>query len=153
MYTIQHSIQLLLHLRLFVLLRGGVGAVYAGSSTNFFFFPLYALRRNDFLARFQSSKHNYCCTSYGCTRTVCATPSTTDWVSQTCTRQTLDESGMQDTCITKSRDKAYKESRTFQRKYCYKQVLLRGSVQRHNVSDAVISISSKGVLPFLNARY
>ena len=68
MYTIQHSIQLLLHLRLFVLLRGGVGAVYAGSSTNFFvFFLLYVLRRNDFLARFQSSEHNYCCTSYGCT--------------------------------------------------------------------------------------
>ena len=67
MYTIQHSIQLLLHLRLFVLLRGGVGAVYAGSSTNFFFFSSTPLRRNDVLARFQSSKHNYCCTSYGFT--------------------------------------------------------------------------------------
>ena len=33
------------------------------------------------------------------------------------------------------------------------QVLQEGSVKRHNVSDAVISISSKGVLPFLNARY
>ena len=123
-----------------------------------FIFVFYALRRNDFLASFQSSTHNYCCTSYGCTPDclcypdTCPGMSTTDWVSQTCTRQTLDESGMQDTYITKSRDKAYKEIRTCQRKYCYKQVLLRGSVQRHNVSDAVISISSKGVLPFLNAR-
>ena len=51
----------------------------------------------------------------------------TDWVSQTCTRQTFDESSMQDTHISKSRDKSYKKvelvnSNIAANKFFYKEV-------------------------------
>ena len=67
MRIIQHSKQLLLHLRLFVFLL----LCYKNASTHaqlqtFFFFFLYAAAGNDFFAIFQYPAYLHDCTSYLC---------------------------------------------------------------------------------------
>ena len=147
MRIIQHSKQLPLHLRLFVLLL----LCYKNTSMHspvqtFFVFFLYAPLGNDFFAVFQYTAYLCYCTSYLCGTELATHLGVFGWMLATCLRSHVwwvDDyvsHSCKNACIPKNAYLKSKNSTQCQRQYFSQQVLHGSSVKRHCLLDAVVGM-------------